>query len=126
MKTISKNTFKFSHHITYIVLLKFNLIYRGRALNDYHEKFKTIKTVEEKMIGVNMPKLYGFKCVELNEDKIPIQALKFIQHSTRTHLIVQDKLPEYYIDYDTPASFIAKELQGEIEDAIKFEFQLVK
>lgn len=57
---------------------------------------KAVKTVEEKQIKINMPKYYGFMCYLQYEDQIPYNSLELAQHTTRTHLIKETGLPEFY------------------------------
>lgn len=96
---------------------------KARSLAAYHESLKDIKTVEEKIFKLNMPKYYGWKSVQLLEHSIPLQSLPFMQHTTRTHFIKANALPDFYLSYDSAASYIAKQLKSEIEDAIMFEYQ---
>ncbi|CAG9818018.1 unnamed protein product [Phaedon cochleariae] len=84
-----------------------------------HEEIKAVKTVEEKQIKLNMPRFYGFKSYMLNEDYCPYNNLGLAQHVTRTHLIVNNELPEYYKNIDV--SGVALNLKSEIEEAIAVE-----
>lgn len=63
--------------------------YKGRKLHsarDWHNEIRSVATVEEKMIKVNMPRYYGYKVVDLNDTKMPYNALPLMQHYTRTVL----------------------------------------
>lgn len=50
----------------------------------WHEEIQKVKTVEEKMIKINMPRYYGYKVVQMNEASLPYNCLPAIQHYTRT------------------------------------------
>lgn len=70
-----------------------DLSYKSRKLQtaaEWHEQIRQLPTVEEKMIKVNMPRYYGYKVVDLNDNKIPYNALPLTQHYTRT---VLEELP---------------------------------
>ncbi|XP_030565992.1 28S ribosomal protein S30, mitochondrial [Drosophila novamexicana] len=66
-----------------------DLTFKGRKLQsaaDWHEEIRQVPTVEEKMIKINMPRYYGYKVVDLNDTKVPFNALPLTQHYTRTML----------------------------------------
>ncbi|XP_068908828.1 large ribosomal subunit protein mL65 [Tenebrio molitor] len=84
-----------------------------------HEEIKTVKTVEEKQIKLNMPKYYGFKSYILQEDYIPYNSLPLIQHVTRTHLIKDQNLPDFYKAIDVTNA--VNNVKSEIEDVILVE-----
>ncbi|TDG41441.1 hypothetical protein AWZ03_012142 [Drosophila navojoa] len=70
-----------------------DLSYKSRKQQtaaEWHEQIRQLPTVEEKMIKVNMPRYYGYKVVDLNDTKIPYNALPLTQHYTRT---VLEELP---------------------------------
>ncbi|XP_034671093.1 28S ribosomal protein S30, mitochondrial [Drosophila subobscura] len=59
---------------------------KRREAGDWHEEIRKVPTVEEKLIKVNMPRYYGYKVVDFNDNKIPYNALPVTQHYTRTVL----------------------------------------
>ncbi|CAH0553313.1 unnamed protein product [Brassicogethes aeneus] len=92
-----------------------------RRHEETRESIKDVKTVEEKQIRLNMPKYYGFKSYILSEDYIPYNNLPLIQHVTRTHLIVDKELPEYYrrVYIDE----LVGKTKADIEEAISIEVE---
>ncbi|KAH8399777.1 hypothetical protein KR215_002177 [Drosophila sulfurigaster] len=59
---------------------------KQQSAADWHNEIKSVPTVEEKMIKLNMPRYYGFKVVDLNDNQVPYNALPLTQHYTRTVL----------------------------------------
>lgn len=86
-----------------------------------YQKIKEINTVEEKQLALNMPRYYGWKCVMLNETKIPYNAMPLVQYYTRSHFIPVDKLPDYYNDTEETANLVVQEIKALIEEAIVIE-----
>lgn len=71
-----------------------DLSYKGRKVQsakDWHDEIRRVATVEEKMIKVNMPRYYGYKVVDLNDTKMPYNALPLMQHYTRTVLQLEQE-----------------------------------
>lgn len=81
-----------------------------------HEEIKEVKTVEEKQIKLNMPRYYGFKCYLLNEDTVGYNSLDLVQHITRTHLIQNTSLPDFYKSINVDQT--VQNLKSEIEEII--------
>lgn len=50
----------------------------------WHDQVKNVKTVEEKLIKVNMPKYYGYQMMMMTEERLPYNCLPYVQHWTRT------------------------------------------
>lgn len=99
---------------------------QARKLRDreaLYEKIKNINTVEEKQIGLNMPRYYGWPCILLRDDKIPYNALPLVQFYTRTHFKSIEKLPDSYNDTSQLADIIVKEIKSQVEDCIIIENQ---
>ncbi|XP_038221970.1 28S ribosomal protein S30, mitochondrial [Zerene cesonia] len=97
---------------------------QARKLRDretIYENIKNINTVEEKQIGLNMPKYYGWPCVMLNENVIPYNAMPLVQYYTRTYFKLIDKLPDIYNETSDLADSIVKEIKSHIEDCILIE-----
>lgn len=92
---------------------------RQRA--DVHQKIQKLNTVEEKQIALNMPRYYGFRCIMLNENKVPYNAMPLIQYYTRSHFIPIDKLPEVYAETADSAAIVTKEIKSFVEEAIVLE-----
>ncbi|XP_013140448.1 PREDICTED: 28S ribosomal protein S30, mitochondrial [Papilio polytes] len=102
---------------------------QGRKLRErqsVHEKIKNLNTVEEKQIALNMPRYYGWKCVMLNENRVPYNALPLVQCYTRTHFKPVNSLPDVYSETNPLAEQVVKETKSIIEDIIAVESESVK
>ncbi|XP_068622584.1 large ribosomal subunit protein mL65 [Battus philenor] len=97
-----------------------------RERQKVHENIKKLNTVEEKQIGLNMPRYYGWKCVILNENKVPYNALPLVKCYTKTHFIPIGKLPEVYSETESLADCIVQEIKSLIENAFVLELENVK
>lgn len=84
-----------------------------------HEEIKAVKTVEEKQIKLNMPRYYGFKTYMLKENYVPYNNLPLAQHVTKTHLIVNNDLPDYYKTFSTDD--LVSNIKSEVEEIILIE-----
>ncbi|XP_076258668.1 mitochondrial ribosomal protein S30 [Rhynchophorus ferrugineus] len=89
-----------------------------------HEEIKKVKTVEEKQIKLNMPRYYGFKTYVLLEEMIPYNDLHFVQHITRTHLIKNNTLPDYYNNIDESENLT--EISEILQEALLMEVDSVQ
>ncbi|XP_059621463.1 large ribosomal subunit protein mL65 [Phlebotomus argentipes] len=94
-----------------------------RQKQTWHDKLRRVASVEEKLLGINMPRYYGYKCVMLNDQKIPYNSLPFTQFATRTAFREADKLPDFYRRYDEAAERIAGAVQGAIEEVLEHELR---
>lgn len=94
---------------------------KKRARERYHEEFKEVGTVEEKLIKVNIPRYYGWKAVMLNE-KGRYNTLGMAQYVTRTDMKEVDKLPEFYTKNDEFVAKVAEKVKSEVEDVIGYEY----
>lgn len=83
-----------------------------------YDEIKSVKTVEEKQIKLNMPRYYGFRSYMVSEDEIYYNDLSFIQHITRTHIIKNKGLPDYYNTIETDN---IAEIRNGIEEALLME-----
>lgn len=98
---------------------------RQRKRAAWHEKVKCVKTVEEKLIAINMPRYYGFKSVMLNDQTFRYNSLPFFQYVTRTQLF-DTGLPECYNQFNEKADGVLGQVKSDIEDAVLFEYTGVK
>ncbi|XP_022224173.2 28S ribosomal protein S30, mitochondrial [Drosophila obscura] len=93
---------------------------KRRAASDWHEEIRQVATVEEKIIKVNMPRYYGYKVVDFNDNKIPYNALPVTQHYTRT---VLEELPlptaNEYEQTELSSDDILKKARNDIIDALE-------
>lgn len=91
-----------------------------------HQKIQRLNTVEEKQIGLNMPRYYGWQCVMLREDSVPYNALPLVQCYTRTHLKPWEELPDVYGETAAVADQAVNEIKSLVEDAIALELEGVE
>ncbi|XP_053978120.1 28S ribosomal protein S30, mitochondrial [Hylaeus volcanicus] len=118
--TKSSNT-----EVTYPPILDVSLQARfRRKKEEWHNKIKKLESVEEKLIGINMPHYYGWKSLELNETVIPYNCLDHAQYITRTHVVNEHKLPTFYDNLTTSEQLdiMAQNLKKPMEDVLSFEY----
>jgi small subunit ribosomal protein S30 len=96
---------------------------KQRMAERWHEKIKSLNTVEEKLFEINMPRYYGRKCIQLWEDSIPYNSLSFAQHVTRTHLQKYTNLAPYSTDLEEEANRLLEHVKPLIEEALIFEYK---
>lgn len=102
-----------------------DLSYESRKKKDaqkWSDAVQKCNTIEEKQMKLNMPKYYGWKCINFNDVLIPYNSLPLVQHCTRT--CYKESLPKYYDSINVDQS--AEELKSLIEDAILFEHDILK
>lgn len=102
---------------------------KGRKLREQqavHEKIRKLNTVEEKQIGLNMPRYYGFRSVMFKDDKVPYNAMPLVQCYTRTYFKLIDKLPDPYLETAAAADLTVKDIKSFVEDAIVIENEKIE
>ena len=92
---------------------------KEREKDAVHEKVQAVPTIEEKQIKLNMPKYYGFKCHMFHENEVPYDQLDLVQYITKTHLVVNDDLPDYYKDVNVDE--LCRDVKSQVEDALLIE-----
>nr|CAD7428229.1 unnamed protein product [Timema monikensis] len=119
----SVNEDEYSETPEYPPIIDDSLDARKKRLKlSWHDKIKSLKTVEEKLFEINIPKYYGWKCFLLKEGVIPYNSLDFTQYATRTYLMKNEDLPAYYSkEIEEEACCLADSIQSQVEDAILFE-----
>lgn len=95
---------------------------KKREKERYHEEFKQVGTVEEKLIKINLPRYYGWKAVVLSESDIYYNALGMTKYVTRTDLKEVDGLPEFYKKNDELVTKVVEKVKKEVEDVIGYEY----
>lgn len=90
----------------------------------WHDKIKKLETVEEKLYGINMPHYYGWKSLHLEEGNVPYNSLDHAQYITRTHVINDSKLPEFYdaVITNEQLDSMVQTVKHHIENIITFEY----
>ncbi|PSN41370.1 hypothetical protein C0J52_19119 [Blattella germanica] len=84
-----------------------------RKFIQWHEDVKSLNTVEEKLMKINMPKYYGWQSSILKEGIIDYNMLPLVQHITRTHLLEFNDLPKSHSE-------------NEVNEVLKDESYIVK
>lgn len=93
-----------------------------RKRNSWYEHIQDLDTVEEKLLAINMPRYYGYKCFMLSDDRFPYDCLPFVQHSTRTAIASQADLPAaIYEPLRTRAEQFVQTVRDDVQAAIVFE-----
>lgn len=91
-----------------------------RKVQSWHEKIKSLNTIEEKLMELNMPRYYGYPCMMLNDRKFPYNSMPFIQYCTRTHF--KENLPDFYNGFSEKSQSFLGLIKSDIEEALEFEF----
>lgn len=94
---------------------------KSRRRMEWHEKIKCLKTIEEKLFAINMPRYYGFKSVMLNDHTFRYNSLPFFQYSTRTEML-DGELPHHYDKLNEKVDGLLETMKSDIEDAVLFEY----
>lgn len=119
------DTLKETENVIYPPILDFSYRASMRRKDDvWYDKIKKIETVEEKLIGLNMPHYYGWKSLHLEEGNVPYNSLNHAQYITHTHVLNDNKLPEFYNSLITTEELnsLAQSMKKYIEDIIIFEY----
>lgn len=95
---------------------------RLRKKQAWFDQMRQLDTVEEKQIGLNMSRYYGFKCLMLNDSDFQYNCLPFFQHVTRTVLNDLNEMPASYRMADEQMDSFVQSVKADIEEAIRFEF----
>lgn len=91
---------------------------RERKIQEWFDKIKKIGTIEEKLLELNMPRYWGYRCFMLNDMEIPYNGLPFVQYATKTDYQPMPKNdPEESKKIDEFLNLVKSELQ----DALEFE-----
>lgn len=92
---------------------------------DWRDTIKRCPTIEEKIIQLNIPRYYGYKCLMLENNDFPYNSMPFIQYVTKTEF---QELAEQIKDEKE-----AKKIEGflgliksDIQDAVEFEIDAYK
>jgi small subunit ribosomal protein S30 len=96
---------------------------KKRMIDEWHEKIKSLKTVEEKLFEINVPRYYGWKPIMLLEESVPYNAVSFAQHVTRTHFREFKGLPHYSTDLEEQSHKLLGQIKPCIEEALIFEYK---
>lgn len=95
---------------------------KNRKRLEWHEKIKKIGTIEEKLIEINLPKYYGYKCTILNDREYPYNTLPFFQYATNTQFV--EEADGHAAASEEEAKTIENflnQIKSDIQDAVEFE-----
>lgn len=93
---------------------------KERKKLEWHEKIKKIETIEEKLIEINIPRYYGFKCLMLNEKSFPYNTLPFFKYATNTEFVEEPHAAQSEEETKKVETFLNL-IKSEIHDALEFE-----
>lgn len=85
------------------------------------DKLKRIGTVEEKFLGINIPRYYGWSSLMLKEGSYPFNFLPFVQHITRTDVIPVEKLPFASVLSQSEFENVLRTIKPQLQEAIIME-----
>lgn len=99
---------------------------RTRSKLEWHDKIKRCPTIEEKIIELNIPRYYGYKCLMLDGTRYPYNIKPFAQYITKTDF--QELLPNTFADENQSKKidgFLGL-IKSDIQDALEFEIDAYK
>lgn len=82
------------------------------------DKIKSIETIEEKIIELNLPRYYGFKCLMLS-DRFPYNPLPYVQFCTNTEFAEEKSHVEE--DESQKIDEFLKLVKPELIESLEFE-----
>lgn len=94
---------------------------KSRTQLQWREKIKKISTIEEKLIEINLPKYYGYKCVLLDEKTFPYNTLPFFKYATNTELVEMKTFAPKTEDDAKKVEIFLNLIKSDIQDAFEFE-----
>lgn len=83
-----------------------------------HDKIQSIETIEEKIIELNLPRYYGFKCLMLS-DRFPYNPLPYVQFCTNTEFVEEKSHVEE--DESQKIDEFLKLVKPELIESLEFE-----
>lgn len=88
---------------------------KEREALSFQEQVQKAPTVEEKMLKINMPRYYGYKVVQLHDERLPYNCLPAIQHYTRT---LYESKPNELKGDEKLASYV-EAIKGDVLDSLE-------
>lgn len=96
--------------------------YKEREKIAWHEAVKNVKTVEEKLIKVNIPAYWGLRTTPLENDEYHYNCFPHFQHWTRTQY--EDGLPKTWFKRSAEEiDGMVNSIREQIIEAISFQYQ---
>lgn len=93
-----------------------------REMLQYHEKFKRLNTVEEKLFAINMPRYIGWDSLILKEGNLPYDILPFVQYITKTRFTETSVLPLPNTVSSKQKEHFLNKVRTQIQEAVLLEF----
>lgn len=88
----------------------------------WHEAVKNVKTVEEKLIKVNMPAYWGLRTTPLENDEYHYNCFPHFQHWTRTQY--EDGLPNNWFKRSAEEiDALVNHIREQIIEAVSFQYR---
>lgn len=98
---------------------------KAREKNEWHMKIKRIGTIEEKMIELNIPKYYGYKCVMIDDKEFPYNTLQFLKYATNTEFVEESHASSGEEENKKVDNFFNL-IKSDVQDAFEFELDAYK
>lgn len=96
--------------------------FKEREKIAWHEAVKNIKTIEEKLIKVNMPAYWGLRTTPLENDEYHYNCFPHIQHWTRTQY--EDGLPNSWFKRSAEEiDGLVNSVREQILEAVSFQYR---
>lgn len=90
------------------------------------DKMKRLGTVEEKLIGINMPRYYGWSSIVLQEGNYPFNFMPFVQHITRTDFQTTEMFPFPQSHDESHVKNVIKIIRPQLQDALLMELSKIR
>lgn len=85
------------------------------------DKLKKLGTIEEKLIGINIPRFYGWSSLMLHEGNYPLNFMPFVQHITRTDFIEVESFPFTNNNSQSEVNVAVDKIRPQLQDALIME-----
>lgn len=85
---------------------------------EQYDRIKRCPTIEEKIIELNMPRYWGFRCLKMGDEWYPYNALPMVKYATKTDF--QEMLAEDPAEAKKTDEFYNL-LKSDLVDALEFE-----
>jgi hypothetical protein len=103
--------------------IQINMLRRGKR---WSEKIKKIETIEEKLIELNLPRYYGYKCLMLDEKVFPYNTLPFFKYVTNTDFAEEKSHVPKTEEEAKKIEECLNNVRSEVLDAFEFELDAYK
>lgn len=95
--------------------------YKEREKIAWHEAVKNVKTIEEKLIKVNIPAYWGLRTTPLENDEYHYNCFPYFQHWTRTQY--ENGLPNGWFKRSTEEiDGLVNKIREQIIEALAFQY----